>query len=269
MLLAADPDLFNRWEAGQDLARDLILARAAGAPDEVGEERYAEAVAAPWPTSPPTRRSRPCCWPCPPSPTWPWPWSPADPAAIHEAREALRARLAVHLRRRRCSGCTAACRRPASSRPTPPAPAAGRCATPRWTCWPPTRTPTTVERALRPLPRRRQHDRRHGRAGRPDADRRRGVRRRRWRTSTTRWKDEPLVIDKWFAVQAREPGRGRARPGAGPDRPPGLRRQEPQPAARPGRRPSPAATRRASTTRPAPATASWPTRSWPSTASTR
>ncbi len=25
VLLAADPDLFNRWEAGQSLARDLIL----------------------------------------------------------------------------------------------------------------------------------------------------------------------------------------------------------------------------------------------------
>src|SRR3989338_5547600 len=29
VLLAADPDLFNRWEAGQGLARDLILRRAA------------------------------------------------------------------------------------------------------------------------------------------------------------------------------------------------------------------------------------------------
>src|SRR5262249_37418146 len=36
-LLAGDPDLFNRWEAGQELARELILARAAGAADEVGE----------------------------------------------------------------------------------------------------------------------------------------------------------------------------------------------------------------------------------------
>jgi aminopeptidase N len=39
-----DPDLFNRWEAGQTLARDLILARAAGSPDEVSEERYADAL---------------------------------------------------------------------------------------------------------------------------------------------------------------------------------------------------------------------------------
>ena len=30
--MASDPDLFNRWEAGQDLARALIVARAKGAP---------------------------------------------------------------------------------------------------------------------------------------------------------------------------------------------------------------------------------------------
>src|SRR5205823_9813751 len=42
-LLAGDTDLFNRWEAGQGLARKLILSRAGGRPDEVGEERYAEA----------------------------------------------------------------------------------------------------------------------------------------------------------------------------------------------------------------------------------
>ena len=44
VLLAADPDLFNRWEAGQNLARDLILKRAAGSPDEVSEERFSEAL---------------------------------------------------------------------------------------------------------------------------------------------------------------------------------------------------------------------------------
>ena len=41
VLLAADPDLFNRWEAGQRLARGLILARAAGRADETGEIRFA------------------------------------------------------------------------------------------------------------------------------------------------------------------------------------------------------------------------------------
>ena len=44
VLMAADTDLFNRWEAGQGLARSLILGRAAGRPDEVGEERFADAL---------------------------------------------------------------------------------------------------------------------------------------------------------------------------------------------------------------------------------
>ena len=44
VLLAADPDLFNRWEAGQTLARELIIARVQGRPDEVNEERFAEAL---------------------------------------------------------------------------------------------------------------------------------------------------------------------------------------------------------------------------------
>ena len=67
--LAADTDLFNRWEAGQTLARDLILSRAAGAPDEVGEERFAEAVgrALDPPIRPPCiRREAPC------APAWPF-----------------------------------------------------------------------------------------------------------------------------------------------------------------------------------------------------
>ena len=52
VLLAADGDLFNRWEAGQDLARALILTRAAGAPDEVAGGLM---------TSRRSPRSRPCC----------------------------------------------------------------------------------------------------------------------------------------------------------------------------------------------------------------
>ena len=44
VLLASDPDLFNRWEANQSLAQGLIIARAKGAPDEAGERRFAQAV---------------------------------------------------------------------------------------------------------------------------------------------------------------------------------------------------------------------------------
>lgn len=42
--LRADPDLFNRWQAAQDLARELILARVGRAPDADGEGRYASAL---------------------------------------------------------------------------------------------------------------------------------------------------------------------------------------------------------------------------------
>lgn len=42
--LRADPDLFNRWQAGQDLARDLILLRALQEPDVEDEARYASAL---------------------------------------------------------------------------------------------------------------------------------------------------------------------------------------------------------------------------------
>jgi len=44
--LRADPDLFNRWQAGQDLARELILLRALQEPDVAAERRYATALKA-------------------------------------------------------------------------------------------------------------------------------------------------------------------------------------------------------------------------------
>ncbi|ATQ42168.1 aminopeptidase N [Caulobacter mirabilis] len=97
VLLAADADLFNRWEAGQGLARDLILARAAGRPDEVAEERYAEAVGRALADQAAEPAFKALILALPTEPDLAMAMSPADPAAIHEARDALRARLAVHL----------------------------------------------------------------------------------------------------------------------------------------------------------------------------
>ena len=96
VLLAADPDLFNRWEAGQELARDLILARAAGAPDEVGEERYAEAMGRAMEDQSAEDAFKALMLSLPSESDLALARNPADPAAIHEAREAIRARLAVH-----------------------------------------------------------------------------------------------------------------------------------------------------------------------------
>ncbi len=64
VLLAGDPDLFNRWEAGQRLARTLILGRASGAPDEAGEARFAAALGVRSAISRRSSPSRPCCSPC-------------------------------------------------------------------------------------------------------------------------------------------------------------------------------------------------------------
>ena len=99
--LAGDPDLFNRWEAGQDLARALMLSRAAGAPDEVAEERFAEAMG----RSLSDQRAEPAfqalLLALPGEADIALAQSEqgglADPAAVHEAREALRTRIAVHL----------------------------------------------------------------------------------------------------------------------------------------------------------------------------
>ncbi len=99
--LAGDPDLFNRWEAAQDLARDLILARAGGAADEVAEERFAEGLG----RSLSDQRADPAflaqLLSLPGEADLALAQSergiPADPTAIHEALDALRARIAIHL----------------------------------------------------------------------------------------------------------------------------------------------------------------------------
>jgi aminopeptidase N len=97
VLMAADPDLFNRWEAGQRLAQDLILARAAGAPDEVGEERFATAMGRALTDQSAEPAFKALALMLPSENDLAMACDPADPAAIHGAREALRARLAVHL----------------------------------------------------------------------------------------------------------------------------------------------------------------------------
>src|SRR6185312_11196346 len=97
VLLAADPDLFNRWEAGQVLARDLILTRARGTPDEVGEERFAEAMGRALSDQSAEPAFKALMLSLPSESDLALAWNGADPAAIHAARDALRQRLATHL----------------------------------------------------------------------------------------------------------------------------------------------------------------------------
>jgi aminopeptidase N len=206
VLLASDPDLFNRWEAGQNLARALILARADGAPDEVAEERFAEAIGRALSDQSAEAAFKALLLALPSENDLAMAVARADPAAIHDAREALRRRIAVHLSAplvRLHDGLSE------GGTFSPDAEAAGRRAL---------RNATIELLAADPRGRNRDLAREHFRTasnmtdaigglvalmlmGGPDFE-----------DALTefydRWKYEPLVIDKWFAVQARDPDEG-------------------------------------------------------------
>jgi aminopeptidase N len=97
VLLAGDPDLFNRWEAGQRLAKALILGRASGAPDAAGEARFAAALGRALGDQSSEHAFKALLLALPSEQDLSLAVTEADPAAIHEAREALRARLASDL----------------------------------------------------------------------------------------------------------------------------------------------------------------------------
>ncbi|HEY8571635.1 aminopeptidase N [Phenylobacterium sp.] len=204
--LAADPDLFNRWEAGQELARELILGRAAGRPNEVGEERYADAVGRALSDQASDPAFKALLLALPSEQDLALAVQPADPAAIHEAREALRMRLALHLNgelRRLHTGLQDL------GEFSPDAAGAGRRAL---------RNAALDLLAANPRSDTVEIAEGHYRAsvnmtdqigglsalmligGKPFED--------ALADFYARWKSEPLVIDKWFAVQARDPDEG-------------------------------------------------------------
>ena len=206
VLLAGDPDLFNRWEAGQELARALILSRAAGQADEVGEERYAEAVgrALAYQAADPAFKALLLILPS--ESDLALAMESADPAAIHEAREALRLRLALHLDgelRRLHAGL----QEPGEF--SPDAAGAGRRAL---------RNAALDLMAANPRGDVGELARGHYQAAANMTDAIGGLAALTliggdvYETALgdfyERWKAEPLVVDKWFAVQARDPDEG-------------------------------------------------------------
>jgi len=205
-LLAADPDLFNRWEAGQVLARDLILARAAGHPDDVGEERFADAMGRALDDQSSEPAFKALMLALPSEPDLAVARADADPAAIHAAREALRRRMAVHLGEhlRRLHG---GLQEPGEF--SPDAQAAGRRAL---------RNAALELLAADPQARNRERARGHFEAAANMTDAIAGLNalmllggadfEAALASFYERWKHEPLVIDKWFALQARDPDEG-------------------------------------------------------------
>jgi aminopeptidase N len=206
VLLAGDPDLFNRWEAGQELARALILARAAGVPDEVGEERYAEAVGRALGDQAADNAFKALLLALPSEPDLALAMQPADPAAIHKARDALRTRMSVHLAdelRRLHTGLQDL------GEFSPDAAGAGRRAL---------RNAALDLMAANPRAEIGEIAAGHYEAAVNMTDAMGGL------TSLlaiggepyeaalahfyARWRSEPLVIDKWFALQARDPHEG-------------------------------------------------------------
>ncbi|MGH6956100.1 MAG: DUF3458 domain-containing protein, partial [Caulobacteraceae bacterium] len=203
VLLAADPDLFNRWEAGQRLARDLILARASGKPDEVGEERYAEALERALKDQSSDPAFKALLLVPPSEPDLAVIAAPADPAALHAAREALLARMAAHLD---AELADLHARLQDSGAFSPDATQAGRRAL---------RNAAVELMAANPTPLNRGRAKAHYEGAGNMTDAMGGLAalmriggeafEGALEHFYERWRDEPLVIDKWFALQARDP----------------------------------------------------------------
>ena len=203
VLLAGDPDLFNRWEAGQELARELILARAAGTPDEVAEERFAEAMGRALSDQAADPAFKALLLALPSEPDLALARQPADPTAIHEAREALRLRLSVHLAddlRRLHSGLQE------TGDFSPEAASAGRRAL---------RNAASELLAANPRSETAALAEAHYRGAGNMTDAMGGLNalmmiggapyEAALEDFYARWQAEPLVVDKWFAIQARDP----------------------------------------------------------------
>jgi len=206
VLLASDSDLFNRWEAGQGLARDLILARADGRSDEVGEERFAEAMGRALDDQSASHAFKALLLSLPTEADLAMAKTPADPAAIHQGRDALRLRLAVHLaeRLRDLHGALQEAGDFSVS-----AEAAGRRAL---------RNATIDLLVADPSGLNTERARGHYQAAANMTDAVGGlnaliqiggeVAQAALDDFHARWKAEPLVIDKWFAIQGRDPSEG-------------------------------------------------------------
>jgi aminopeptidase N len=202
--LASDPDLFNRWEAGQSLARDLMLARAKGDPDTAGETRYAEAVGRALADQSANEAFKALLLQPPPEQDLALAMRPADPARISEARGALfRAKASALLGQLERLHDALAPHGPFSAA----AADAGRRALRNAALDVLASAGTEADRA-RALTHFETSPDMTGTIGGLTALSALGGEPFEAALAVfyARWKSEPLVVDKWFAVQARAPG---------------------------------------------------------------
>ena len=204
--LAHDPDLFNRWEAGQGLAADLILRRAAGLADELNEARYADALGRGLDDPDASHAFKALLMALPSENELALARQPADPAALHSAREALRARLAVHLgeRLRELHGALQS-----TAEFSPDAAQAGRRAL---------RNAVVDLMVADASPDAADRAGGHFASAADMTDVMGGLNAllivggepldAALAAFYAKWRREPLVVDKWFAVQARDPSEG-------------------------------------------------------------
>ena len=202
--LAADPDLYNRWEAGQSLARQLLIARAQGKPDTAGETRYAEALGRALDDQAAEPAFKALLLELPSEAELAQALKPVDPAAIHAAREAVRRALAAALSARleRLHDSLS------DGGPfSPDASAAGRRSLRNAALELLAAAPSeaTAARALHHFDSASNMTEAMGGlyaltliGGEPMEE--------ALERFYARWAAEPLVIDKWFAIQARIPG---------------------------------------------------------------
>ncbi len=206
VLMGSDPDLFNRWQSAQTLAGKLILGRAAGQVDTSAEAAFVAAVARAIDDETAQPDFHALMLALPGEPELAQAMADADPAAIHAAREALRGALARALRSRLLALHAAMSD---SGSFSPSGEAAGRRSL-RNACLDLLAAAADAEIAVLAD--------NHYRSAKNMTDTMGGLSALRLIGGVpfeaaledfyARWKDEPLVLDKWFATQARDPSDG-------------------------------------------------------------
>ena len=206
--MAHEPDAFTRWEAGQAIARALLLARAQGAPRPASEEAFIAGLAAELDRAEADPAFAALALRLPDLAELVQSTATPDPEALFAARESLRTALAAQLKDR----LLAAAARPLPDQNAVDAQAAGRRsllaavldilgaegpdgAAVIEAAFARAKTMTESMAALEALA---------GSAAGSEAFERLCAQ------FFERWRAQPLIIDKWFSVQAASPHKGHA-----------------------------------------------------------